>query len=140
MVHLIKSHAIILSCLYDLLFACLYGFAIFTSSQAIKLAREKHQNMKTIETSDESIKSLIEKITALPEWQYPATSQKTIKLAACLWILDAAEVAKGEKRDAVIKAFMATSSGFGCNTPQLVPALGLREKATAKKEMALSGL
>lgn len=96
--------------------------------------------MKTIETSDTAIKALIEKIAALPEWQYPATSQKTCKLAACLFILNAAEIEKGEKRDAVIKAFMATSSGFGCNTPQLVPALGLREKAAAKKEMALTGL
>lgn len=94
--------------------------------------------MKTIDTSDAAIKSLIEKIASHEGWCFPATSQKTCKLAACLFILDALEIPKGEKRDAVIKAFMSTSSGFGCNTPQLVPALGLREKGK-KAEMNVNG-
>ena len=95
--------------------------------------------MKTIDSSDAAIKALIEKIASHETWQFPATSQKTCKLAACLFILDALEVEKGPKRDAVMKAFMSTSSGFGCNTPQLVPALGLREKGK-KAEVDITGL
>lgn len=93
-----------------------------------------------MKTSKDDIKALIEKIAASPEWPLGVTSQKTIKIAAAIWLLDAAGLKPGEKRrNEILEAFMATPSGFGCNASQLLQDLGLREEGKKKVAVAVAG-
>jgi hypothetical protein len=95
--------------------------------------------MKTIDSSDTAIKSLLEKVEANENWPLSKTSQKTAKLAACIFTLDAAGITDQAVRDAVMKAFMATTSGFGCNVSQMNQAFGWRE-AVKKAEVSIKGM
>ncbi len=90
-----------------------------------------------MKTSKEDIKALIEAVAANPKWPDGVTSQRTVKMATAIWLLDAAGLKQGDKvRNEILAAFLNTPSGFGCNASQLLQDLGLR--AESKKREAAS--